>query len=81
MFIVVPRLVVQTLLTGFGTSTKKGGTEEPPALSFAAMPQKHACIGCSLFTGGADRNASWEPTLPSRPRSAPAVIGPERSNL
>jgi hypothetical protein len=25
---------------------KKGGPEEPPALSFAVMPQKHAYIGC-----------------------------------
>jgi hypothetical protein len=25
---------------------KKGRPEEPHALSFAVMPQKHACIGC-----------------------------------
>jgi hypothetical protein len=42
IFIVVPWLVVQMVLTGFGTTRKKGGPKEPPALPFAAIPQKHA---------------------------------------
>ena len=25
---------------------KRGGPEEPPALTFANLPQKHACIDC-----------------------------------
>jgi hypothetical protein len=34
------------LLTGFGPKHKKGGPEEPPALSFAVTPTKHAYIAC-----------------------------------
>jgi hypothetical protein len=47
IFIVVLWLVVQMVLTGFGATRKKGGPEEPPALPFAAIPQKHAYIGCN----------------------------------
>jgi len=28
------------------TATKKGGPEEPPALTFANVPQKHAYVDC-----------------------------------
>jgi hypothetical protein len=30
IFIVIPWLIVQMVLTGFGTKHKKGGPEEPP---------------------------------------------------